>query len=224
MTSAAGHASVSRLTGPGDPHGAPMSWSLLGSLLVHVGFAAALLLLVANSVPPVRAPQPLSVEFVTEQQFRSLTEPAPAVLSVPAEIPTIPDDTVERGMIQARTLLASGVLDNPLSAQAREMLPYLAGEERMEQLCNLEAMEQVHAWREEFQPDRLVAYATADTRISDHTVFVEGGALRSGHRWYAIRYRCDLTAGHDVVTAFAFEIGAAIPRSRWEELSLPAED
>jgi len=195
---------------------------LAGSVVVHVVVAVALALLVATP-PPARVPESISVEFLTEQQFSALTGPPPAVLSVPSDSPAASDDRVEHGMIRASTLLAARALANPLSAQAREALPALAGAERMEQLCNLEAMEQVHAWREEFQPDRLVAYALGDARISGHVVEVEGGAIRSGHRWYEIRYRCALIAGRDLVESFEFRLGTAIPRQLWEGLNLPAD-
>ena len=72
-------------------------------------------------------------------------------------------------MITARTLHSESVLANPRSRGAREALKTLEAGERIEQLCNLEAMSQIHAWKAEFEPDRVVAFALAGTKLTKNT-------------------------------------------------------
>lgn len=123
-------------------------------------------------------------------------------------------------MITATAMLSARTLANPLSRQAREALPTLAGAERMVQLCNIEAMEQVHAWRAEFQPDRVVAYAMEDLRASDTRLVANGAAIRIGSRWYNLIFRCELAPDQETVVAFEFQLGDSIPQTAWEDHAL----
>jgi len=124
-------------------------------------------------------------------------------------------------MIRATRLFAEELLADPRSSEARETLPTLATDERKLQLCNIEAMEQVHRWKAIYRPEFLVAYASADVKISGNAVKADGGAFRSRDRWYDIRFECEVSPDLARVVAFAFSVGAAIPRSYWESRSLP---
>ena len=125
-------------------------------------------------------------------------------------------------MIVARTMLSGKTLADPRSRQARRDLATFADSERVVQLCNLEAMDQVQAWRSEFHPDRLVAYARADAKLAGETIEADGAAFRSGGNWYDIRFECQLSPDHAQVVAFRFEVGSPVPRKEWDELGLPA--
>ena len=125
-------------------------------------------------------------------------------------------------MIVARTMLSGKTLADPRSRQARRDLATFADSERVVQLCNLEAMDQVQAWRSDFHPDRLVAYARADPKIAGELIAADGAALRSDGNWYDIRFECQLSPDHAQVVAFRFEVGNPVPRSQWDELGLPA--
>ena len=50
-------------------------------------------------------------------------------------------------MIVAKTMLSEKTLADPRSSQARRELATFADSERIVQLCNLEAMDQIEAWR-----------------------------------------------------------------------------
>ena len=125
-------------------------------------------------------------------------------------------------MITARTLHSESVLANPRSRGAREALKTLEASERIEQICNLEAMSQIHAWKEQFEPDRVVAFAMAGTKLTKSTLEAEGAAFRSRKQWYGLRFRCEMAANGKVV-GFQFQVGEAIPRSEWAAHDLPPE-
>jgi hypothetical protein len=204
----------------------PVNWALLASLLVHITVAAGLVLLPGAPHREARQPMPISVEILTPKQLETLFGPQPGdPVALQPPSPAEPDSetsaSTEPVVIRAETLLSGAVLADPRSAQARNALPGIARAERMEQLCNLEAMEQLHAWRAEFEPDRLVAYAASDTVISGATVVADGGAIRSRFVWYRIKYKCALTPDYAAVVAFEFQLGDPIPRREWDELNLP---
>ncbi|TGV59084.1 DUF930 domain-containing protein, partial [Mesorhizobium sp. M2D.F.Ca.ET.160.01.1.1] len=54
--------------------------------------------------------------------------------------------------------------------QARADLATFASDERMVQLCNIEATDQIRQWRADFQPDQVVPYATAEEKITGTTI------------------------------------------------------
>ncbi|WP_246251847.1 DUF930 domain-containing protein [Ancylobacter pratisalsi] len=159
-------------------------------------------------------------------QEPALQEPAlhpPVPASPPAVPPGSPSAAVRHGraatpqpeMIRATRMLSEQALDSPRSRGLRRSLATLAGDERMAQLCDLEAMEQVQAWNASFQPDRLVDYALSDTRMEGDTLVAHGGAFRSRRQWYEISFRCELDPSQRKVIGFAFHVGEAIPRDEW---------
>lgn len=104
---------------------------------------------------------------------------------------------------------------------ARSLEGYVDWHDRITQLCNVEAMEQVHIWKSEFQPDFVVAYASADTKLSGLTLQADGAAVRSKQHWYDLKFRCVVTQDLESVTAFEFSLGAEIPKSEWARHLLP---
>lgn len=121
-------------------------------------------------------------------------------------------------------MLSDLALADPRNRQARKMLPLLGRDERMEQLCNIEAMAQLRAWNHDLEPDLTIAYARTETRMGGAGITADGAAFRSRKQWFALKYRCDLTADLARVSAFAFQAGATIPRKDWERFNLPASD
>lgn len=193
-------------------------WSLATSLAFHILLLATLFLLPKTPQPRLPPEEAIVVEMVA-----SPPEPAPPVqeLAVPEKSPTPPEAPAQApaaapSMIRATNLFSAKLLADPRNRQAREGLAQLAGSDRMEQLCNAEAMEQIHHWRKDFDPDRLVAYAMGDTRIDGDMFIADRAAFRSKHQWYNVKFRCGLTSDFKTVASFEFEIGDAIPRAEWE--------
>lgn len=208
-----------------------MRWAMPDPGLPAAGLIHAALLAWLASVavqrfdqPPAFVEQSVDVELQTPEQFEAMTRPPPpppSVLPVPA--PAAPPVSAETsGLVRPRRLLSQQVLADPRSRDTRAMLPRLAPEERVEQLCGLEAMGQIHAWQARYEPDRVSAYATADTRYADRILRAEGAAFRSRRRWYGLRFECTISADLKRVTAFAFQVGEPIPQVRWQALGLPA--
>ncbi|RJG47291.1 DUF930 domain-containing protein [Mesorhizobium sp. DCY119] len=125
-------------------------------------------------------------------------------------------------MVRASRMMSEATLADPRSRQAREGLRELAEADRSEQLCNIEAMDQLHAWRNDLQPDRVVAYAMAGTKLEENTILADGAAFRSKSLWYNLKFKCELTPDHAKVAAFEFLVGEAIPKGEWEERNLPS--
>ena len=116
----------------------------------------------------------------------------------------------------------AGRLPSRRNRKARADLPKLNAVERMVQLCNIEALEQVARVRQRFRArDGSAPMPTKDLAIGPDTVEAEGAAIRSGDDWYALSYRCRLAPGHDAVVAFDFLAGDRLTPERVEELGLP---
>jgi hypothetical protein len=174
--------------------------------------------------PP--APPPLPAQAPTPPPAAEIASPPqPAPTAAPPDKPITPPITPPAeppAMITARTLHSESVLANPRSRGAREALKTLEASERIEQLCNLEAMSQIHAWKADFEPDRVVAFAMAGTKLTKSTLEAEGAAFRSRKHWYGLRFRCEMAA-NGKVAGFQFRVGDAIPRSEWTAHDLPPE-
>jgi hypothetical protein len=213
-------------------------WGIPTSLLFHALLVLALLLSPAApklmQVPDIG----VAVEILTPQQFHASVDPEPQPIAPPqpeASATPTPESTAlppasgpeavpepASGMIVAKTMLSEKMLADPRSSQARRELATFADTERIVQLCNLEAMDQVEAWRSDFQPDRLVAYARSDVKMSGETIVADGAAFRSRKNWYDIKFKCEVAPDHAKVVAFEFKIGDPVPRKDWEKLNLPA--
>lgn len=138
---------------------------------------------------------------------RQETAPTPAAPQQPA-------------MQKATTMLSAGVLADPRSRQTREALPTLELGTRLEQICNLEAMAQVAKWDKTYRPDRVVAYAMANTKVKSGVITATGAALRSGGNWYNLTFNCGILPETEQVQSFEFALGKPIPREEWAEHGL----
>ena len=183
------------------------------------------------SVDAPSPPEPVSVEILEEPLLRPAPPPVPPLIErpsrpdisarpAPAETPRSGTDGSANSWITATSLLASSVLSDPRSAQAREALATLTGEDSGEQLCALEAMEQVRKDKPDFRPTRLAPHAFRNSRRKGDMVLVPAGAIRSNRVWYEIAYRCRLAVGGAEITAFEYAFGKEIDRSLWDEHGL----
>jgi len=226
------------MPGGGHHKDRPVRWDILASLGLHIVLGIAIFL-IPQARQPERPPQVgIAVEILTSRQFAASGRPPGvlpdmAILSAPPGLETDVEAAAPGGliagpgvrlpaMIRATRFLSAGSLADPASRQARLALLQLAGDDRMEQLCAVEAMDQIHAWREDLRPDRLVAYAKADTEIAGDTIVAEGGAFRSRAQWFNIKYRCQVTPDHETIVSFEFLVGDPVPPEEWERRNLPA--
>jgi hypothetical protein len=202
--------------------------ALAGAALLHLLLLAALGSLSIRPLIEVAPPAETSVdvELLTPREFEAMSQPRP-VEAPPSGPPDQPQSveaappTESGGMVKASRMMATDALAHPLSRQTREMLPLLAADERVEQLCGLEAMSQIHAWKSDFEPDRVTAYAKGATKLAGRALIADGAAFRSKRRWYDLRFRCELNADQAAIVAFEFRVGEPVPRSQWAKLGLP---
>jgi hypothetical protein len=91
---------------------------------------------------------------------------------------------------------------------------------RLEQICDLEAMDRIAREDKRFHPDRAKSNVTAPPEHLADTLKASGGAFRSAGRWYAFAFVCKGSADHLAVTAFDYRIGDLIPKSKWADYDL----
>lgn len=123
------------------------------------------------------------------------------------------------GMIRSSTMLSQSILADPRSAKARRGLRSLSSDERKLQLCNIEAMGQIHAWRSSYQPQSIVAYAFGAVQQSPASIRAPGAAVFSKGEWRRLSYECEFES--ELVTKFAFQLGELVPRTDWQDRGLP---
>lgn len=209
-------------------------WRVLAiSIALHLLALALALLLVPERRLPPSAERSVNVEILVEARpappspgaAQAEGDPVEAAEPTP-EPPQAPQgQAVQDGaVVRARTMLAARALADPRSRDALHEWRRLYPDERIIQLCNLEAMEQVHAWKPDLEPDFVVAYAMGDIALTGFSLVADGAALRDHRAWYAMRYRCAVAADIEAVVAFEFVLGEPIPESEWEEHHLAAGD
>lgn len=227
-----------RLIAPRAPLLAPASaaadrrWrrGLVLSLVLHAGLLIALFSLPPERHRAARAVRGISVDIVRAAPTSAPVADAAATAeaetaAAPAEPPQPqPQQPEPPAMVTATRMLSARILDDPENREVRGVLAGLMDDEQMIQLCSLEGMEQIAAWKPSFRPEQLIAYAMKDARLEGDVVLADGGAVLSRRQWYDVAFRCELTPDHRTVTAFAFRVGDAIPRSEWASHYLSAID
>ncbi|BAB47934.1 mlr0330 [Mesorhizobium japonicum MAFF 303099] len=207
-------------------------WGISTSVALHALLAAMLALMPLPKRPKRLDEERVSVDILTPQQFEASTRPpAPAPLpapeaqaSAPTPTPSAPRPTPPTAptMIRPTEMLSAKTLADPRSRQARADLATFASDERMVQLCNLEAMDQIRRWRADFRPERVVPYATAEEKVRGTTIAADGAAFRSRKNWYSLKFKCRLARDGESVIGFEFLVGDPVARDKWDELGLPA--
>ena len=219
---------------PGQARRPP--WGTAASLAAHAAIGALLLLLVpARPLPPPAEPQSIAIDLIPAAPASSTAAP-PAVFAVPrasavaplaaAAPPTAaapahgqPGDD----MIRATKFFATRFLKDPANSKIRRTLSSFAPGEQIVQLCNMEGLEQIRRADPRYDPDVLVSYAMADTTVSGRTLIADGAAFHNGRAWFALRFRCTISADHAGVEDFEFKLGTPIPKSQWASHGLPEQ-
>ncbi|MGE6781810.1 DUF930 domain-containing protein [Ensifer adhaerens] len=208
--------------------------SLAAALILHAIAVLALFLLPPPQQPVATPDEGIAVEILELPPLRpDVVQPAPGPQDAPPAAQPVPETATAveaaapspdpQPTIQAKQLFSAAILADPRSRQALEGLSQLAADERIVQLCNLEAMEQVHRWKAHFRPDTLVAYAMAKIRLAGRNLRADGAAFRSEGRWFNIKFGCAVAPDIKSVIAFEFQVGDEIPESEWEAHFLSAD-
>lgn len=204
---------------------------MAGSFALHLAFLLALLLAMPKPAPPPPEDRSVSVEILDPGQFEAMTGPAtpvlpaplavlpptpPEIISFPADLPPPPHSGET---IVPQRMLSAAVLADPRSADALAALPQLASDERIVQLCSIEALEQIAALGD-YEPDLLAAYSMDEVRLTGRSIDATGAAFRSGGSWFHLAFKCGLTPSLDTVKDFEFRIGEQIPHQQWASHNL----
>ncbi len=209
------------------------SWPRPATALSVLGHATLLALLAKEAprhlleAPP--PPAPIEVAMIAPPASRStpVAEAIPLAAAPPeaAGRPPRPSAPTVRPPSSARVTateyFAAAVLDDPRNRKTREKLASLGSDERLIQLCDIEAMEQLRRWKAGFAPDHLVAYATADPSLTATSIDAPGAAVHAGGAWYRLAFSCASKPDLGRVASFAFTLGRPIPQQEWERDSLP---
>jgi hypothetical protein len=226
-----------------------MRWHLPASLLLHAAVLIALIFLQPVTPPTPRRDDSLNVQLVQLPQPRRPvtveTRPLPDIAQDNKPSPLTADKIIQSArkkpvekieprpkiqpkpapdaLITATELYSASLLADRHNRSAREAMKTLALDERIIQLCNIEAMEQVRRTQARLKPDYIIAYAMADLKLSQHAVDAEGGAFFSHSNWYGLKFRCDVSPDDARVISFAFLVGQPIPKSEWASHNLTAD-
>jgi hypothetical protein len=101
----------------------------------------------------------------------------------------------------------------------RKALDRLDPQTRLEQVCDLEAMNRIKK-DQKYKPDRAQGAASAEPRTEGHKITAKGGAFRSKGDWYELSFTCEATPDHTKVLSFEYQTGKSIPKEKWEEYGL----
>jgi hypothetical protein len=104
--------------------------------------------------------------------------------------------------------------DGRFLASLRKLDP----EVRLEQVCDLEAMNQVR--QQGFAADRAKSDVISRPRHNGDTLIASGGAFRSQGKWYQFSFVCKGSPDHLHVLSFQYRIGKEIPAAKWSSLGL----
>ena len=207
---------------------------LAASLLLHGAFLTLLLSLVPDKLEGPDVEVPIEVDFVPVPVLpnRPRQTGTPAAAPSPRTMPpspqpdpssseqTAPPPAEVDAMIRPARMLSAGALAREGNAQARADLAGVSPEEYREQLCALEALEQIHVWNEAYVPERMVSYTFEEVRHEGHRLIAEGAAFWSREEWHRLSFECDLSPETGTVEDFAFQVGDVVPHEDWERYNL----
>ena len=116
------------------------------------------------------------------------------------------------------TLMLAPLWTHPASAidaRIRGQLEKLTPEERLEQRCDIEAMDRIGDGKGGYRPDKVIAYAFGDPKLDGTTFKTKGAVFRSKGEWYRLSYKCEASADRLEVNAFKYKIGDVVPHEDW---------
>ena len=127
-------------------------------------------------------------------------------------------------MLRSIALLALGLLSaTPVLAidqRAISQLQKLDPAERLQQRCDVEAMERIRHDQNAFRPDKVISYTFAEPQLSGDAMKAPGAVFRSGGDWYKLKYKCATSANNIQVKSFEYKLGGLVPRSDWTKYYL----
>jgi hypothetical protein len=124
-----------------------------------------------------------------------------------------------RAKTKARGKRVAAVSEAVAGEKFRKALDRLDPQTRLEQVCDLEAMNRIKK-DQKYKPDRAQGAASADPKTEGHKITAKGGAFRSSGGWFELSFTCEATPDHMKVLSFEYQTGKPIPKEKWEEYGL----
>jgi hypothetical protein len=91
---------------------------------------------------------------------------------------------------------------------------------RLEQICDLEAMERIGKENRRFRPDRAKSDVISHPQHLGDILKASGAAFRSNNNWYTLSFICKASPDHMKVLSFEYTIGGLIPQSKLSDYDL----
>jgi hypothetical protein len=107
-----------------------------------------------------------------------------------------------------------------VAGSLEQTLAKLEPEFRSHQVCILRGLDAVRRDPLLRSADRMKTSIFSQAVLEGTRLTAKGGAVKSGNRWYALSFSCDLTANLMKATSFTFTRGAEIPERDWDRLGL----
>lgn len=102
-----------------------------------------------------------------------------------------------------------------IDANILRQLNVLAPEERLEQRCDIEAMERIASEQKGMKPDKVIAYAFGDPDVTSDSIKASGAVFRSAGEWYRLRYKCKIAPATLGIRDFDYKVGEKVPEEQW---------
>ncbi len=120
---------------------------------------------------------------------------------------------------KARSKVSKTVSKAAAAERFRKALDRLDPQTRLEQICDLEAVNRIKQDKQ-YSPDRAQGAASAEPKTEGHKLISKGGAFRSKGDWYELTFVCEASPDHMKVLSFEYQTGKPIPKAKWEEYGL----
>lgn len=118
-------------------------------------------------------------------------------------------------LLPAILLLVFAAPAHALDQSIVRQLQALEPGERVEQRCDIEAMDRIRDEQDGFRPDKVIAYTFSDTELDGTELRAPGAVVRSRGEWYRLNYRCETGPKGLKVKSFDYELGARVPHEEW---------
>lgn len=126
---------------------------------------------------------------------------------------------MKRLLAASLALATLGLTATPSMAITSRMISSLKQmdpQTRLEQRCDIAALETIARDSKRFKPDKVIAYAFGDPQFGGNSVNAPGAAFRSGGEWRKLSYVCKTAPDHIEVKSFEYKIGDVVPRKNWD--------
>lgn len=173
------------------------------------------MLFVRPVVLPGAVERAISVELVTLPPPVAEIPADPVLTSAESDVADLnavppPAEEAEPEFIRPTKMLAAAALADPRNAAAVKSFGQIDPGLVMEQLCGIEAVEQIAAYYPGWRVEAVVASAFAEAVVEDGALIADEAAFMVGTDWYHMRFECTVAPDLLAVSDFAFGVGEPI--------------